>query len=727
MSPKNASDRALAGKSTWMGFLMVLVAAVTLESTNLITLVFSQKEIREKASKQAESQLVITRDKIMVVIDRTENIVWNSIWQAQRYLDMPDSLELVCRHIVVDSPYVVGSTIALVPGYYPSRPLFSPYIFETRDSLVVRSLATEDYDYPHQEWFSKPVELGTEYWSEPYLDTGGGDILMTTFSIPVKDSDGKVAAILTADVSLDWLTEQAGSVNVYSDAFNMVVSHTGRIMVCPEETLVMRQTLWDLAARMDDPKPYIELNNRMLAGETGNMVVDFRRKKHMIYYAPVKRTGWSMCVVIPQKAVYSGIRNIGLLVLLLQLVGLAMLIVILRSFFKSQQRNKEFNEKEKRMDQELQIARDIQMALVPNVTQSFQGRSELDLAAEILPAKEVGGDLYDSYIRDGKLFFCIGDVSGKGIPASLVMAMARAVFRSLSSHEDSPKKIVTAMNNSMSETNDNMMFVTLFCGTLDLESGHLRFCNAGHNPPLLLTGTIQELGVEPNLPLGIVPGMDFKEQECSLSYDDALFLYTDGLTEAENEGHEQFGMERMEAALHGKKSSKDHLDNMKKQVSLFVGDAPQSDDLTMLFIHFLGKGRSEAQHLTLHNDIRQISLLPGFIETVTQGKPLEPGVSAQLNLALEEAVTNIIDYAYPEGTDGTVDIDARWDGNSLSFIISDFGRAFDPTARDDVDITVGVNERPIGGLGIHLIRQIMDTVGYERRDGKNILTITKEL
>ena len=158
-----------------------------------------------------------------------------------------------------------------------------------------------------------------------------------------------------------------------------------------------------------------------------------------------------------------------------------------------------------------------------------------------------------------------------------------------------------------------------------------------------------------------------------------------------------------------------------------MGDAPQSDDLTMLFIHYLGEGKPEALHLTLHNDIRQISLLPGFLEEATQDMGIDPSVTTQLNLALEEAVANVISYAYPEGTDGTVDIDAKREGNSISFIISDSGTAFDPTARETVDISAGVDERPVGGLGIHLIREIMDTVSYERRDGKNILTITKNI
>ena len=183
----------------------------------------------------------------------------------------------------------------------------------------------------------------------------------------------------------------------------------------------------------------------------------------------------------------------------------------------------------------------------------------------------------------------------------------------------------------------------------------------------------------------------------------------------------------MTQVLRIRESAENHLDSIKQKVNEFVGEAPQSDDLTMLFIHYLGGSWPTVRHLTLRNDIRQISLLPGFIDEATRDMDIDPGVTSQLNLALEEAVANVVNYAYPEGTDGTVDIDAKRKGNSISFVISDSGKAFDPTARENVDISAGVRERPVGGLGIHLIRKIMDTVSYERRDGKNILTITKNI
>jgi sigma-B regulation protein RsbU (phosphoserine phosphatase) len=277
----------------------------------------------------------------------------------------------------------------------------------------------------------------------------------------------------------------------------------------------------------------------------------------------------------------------------------------------------------------------------------------------------------------------------------------------------------------MAETNESSMFVTFFCGVLDLEAGHLHYCNAGHNPPMILTDAIRMLPVEPNLPLGIVKGSDFVEQETDFKYDDALFLYTDGLSEAENVFQEQFGEARIKKVLHGKKHSEEHMKNIEQQVTLFVGEAPQSDDLTMLFIHYLGKANKTTHHLTLHSDVEQIALLPEFVEAVAGEAQLDHEAIFNLNLALEEAVSNVIMYAYPDGKDGVVDIEAIVDGKRVSFVVTDSGTPFDPTSKEHIDINAKMDERPIGGLGIHLVRTIMDTVNYERKGENNILIMTK--
>ncbi|MBQ7508623.1 MAG: SpoIIE family protein phosphatase, partial [Spirochaetales bacterium] len=500
----------------------------------------------------------------------------------------------------------------------------------------------------------------------------------------------------------------------------------GRFMVTPREDLIMSKTVDEVVGQLADSTSFKALNTAMSAGKTGETKVSISGEKNHVYYAPVERTGWSMCIIIPDSDIYGSIKKTYSLIILLQIFGLLILALILRSFVKNLLRNNELHEREKRMEGELLIASKIQMSMVPDSFLPFPERHDLDMAATIVPAKEVGGDLYDFFIKDEKLFFCIGDVSGKGVPASLVMAVTRTTFRTISAQEDSPEKIVAAMNNSLTDMNENEMFVTFFCGTLDMNTGHLRYCNAGHNPPIALTDRILVLPAVPNLPLGIVPGMKFVGQEMDLHYDDALFLYTDGLTEAENINQEQFGESRMEAALHGRKSAGDHLKDMEEKVKEFVGNAPQSDDLTMLFIHYIGSGKE--YHLTMSNDIHQISLLAGFIDRIAEENDLDPSLAMSLNLAIEEAATNAIMYAYPKGTEGNIELGAvAEEGGRLVFTLADKGKPFDPTKIPEADISAPVEDRPIGGLGIHLVRNIMDSISYKRLEGKNVLTMIKNI
>jgi len=671
---------------------LIMIAAVMLGATSLIQYVYSINALKEEAALRAQSELDGARSEIMDIVNQTESSVRNSIWIAKWVLENSlDSMMRVPQRIVQDNPGVAGSTLAVVPGYMASTSLCAPYVFRSMDGkgLEWTSLATSDYDYPSKEWFVKPLELGEGYWSEPYFDEGGGNFLMTTYSMPILDSENRPAAVVTADISLSWLGSVVDGMTIYPIALNTITSRGGQTMV----------------SAGDPPR----------SGE-----------KCLVYSAQVERTGWSMSITLPEREVYAGIRKVGYMVNFLQVIGLLMLVVILQLVTKSQRKYQQLDKQRERMQGELKIASDIQMAMVPKEFPPFPERHDLDMAADIVPAKEVGGDLYDYFIRDGKLFFCIGDVSGKGIPASLVMAVTRTSFRNLSAGEESPGRIIQAMNDSLSAMNDNSMFVTFFCGVLDLESGRLRYCNAGHNPPRILSKSIQELPVLPNLPLGVMAGWDYEEQELQLYYDDALFLYTDGLTEAENLQHEQFGEMRMEKGLHGRSGAYEHLVTMENLVKDFVGEAPQSDDLTMLFIHYLGKDSGEyGPTLLLHNDIRQIPRLKGWMDYVGSEYGVGDSLLAALNLAIEEALTNVIMYAYPKGSYGCIELRVGCESRELTFTLMDSGVAFDPTAAPEADITLSVQERSIGGLGIHLVRQIMDKVSYERKDGNNILTMKK--
>lgn len=589
MKKREITDKEVARQSAWGGLLLIIVAVVTLEATSLTQYYFSRRGIKQEATQRAESELEATELKIMDVVNQAEAAVRNSVWIAQWCLNTPDSLVRVTQRIITDNPVVKGSTVALVPGYLKKYPLFSPYTTIRPDGkLESLSLATEEYDYPSQEWFTKPIELDGGYWSEPYYDEGGGDILMVTYSLPIKDVKGRTAAVITADISLDWLTELVGSIHVYPTAFSMVVSRAGQFMVCPAETLVMKTSLSDFARQMEDSTGVSQLNDAMLAGQTGSMSIRARGMVNHVFFAPVSRTGWSLSIVIPDEEIFGSLKTVGRRVFLLQVLGILMILFILRYVARNQMKYKQLNERKEKIQSELQVAHNIQMSMIPKIFPAFPERKDLDMAAMLVPAKEVGGDLYDFFIREERLYFCVGDVSGKGVPASLVMAVTRSLFRSLAGRETSPTQIVSQMNTSMSDMNESNMFVTFFCGVLDMKTGHLEYCNAGHNAPLIFTDKIDMVPVMANLPLGIMKEFDFQQQSIDLHHDDALFLYTDGVTEAENINHELFGDERLEEVMHTRRTAQEHLEAVRDAITAFVGEAPQSDDITLLFIHYLG-------------------------------------------------------------------------------------------------------------------------------------------
>ena len=732
MKRKEQTESSFLRRSRWTGLMLVVVAAITLEATSIIQFYFSRRGIQQEAALRAEGELESTRLEIINVIDQAESAVRNNMWIARWCLNFQDSLSLVTSRLVEDNPVVMGSTIALVPGRYRRYPLYAPYSYQEAgsDSVRTKSLATPEYDYPSQEWFTKPIELQEGYWSEPYIDEGGGEILMTTFSMPIRDEHGVISAVLTADISLDWLTDLVGNINVYPKAFSILASRSGKLMVCPEESLIMHRTVQEAADGLEDTTAAHKIARAMLSGQTGSEDIVYRGKVQHVFFSKVERTGWAMSIVIPDSDINGHLRRIGAIVSGLQLLGLLMLALILLSYARNQRKNQELTEKKNKMESELHIARGIQMAMLPKIFPPFPERKDLDLYASIVPAKEVGGDLYDFFIRDEKLFFCIADVSGKGVPASLVMAVTRSHFRTTAAHENSPQRIIRLMNDAMADNNDSNMFVTLFCGTLDLATGQLIYCNAGHNAPEIVSADgVRPLDVFPNLPVGILAGMDFKDQETYLHGGDTLFLYTDGLTEAENVHQELFGEKRMEKTLQAGMTAVDQLRSMHRAVHAFVGSAEQSDDLTMLCIRFLGSAPDDGDghRLTLRNDIAEISRLQAFVDGIAREEQLPDPVASSLNLALEEAVTNVIMYAYPKGQEGRLDLQATRRPGELEFTLTDSGKAFDPTAAPVADVSLDAQERPIGGLGIFLVRQIMDKVAYRRTDGKNILSMTKNI
>ena len=370
--------------------------------------------------------------------------------------------------------------------------------------------------------------------------------------------------------------------------------------------------------------------------------------------------------------------------------------------------------------------------MIPKVFPPFPERNDINIYGSLVPAKVVGGDLYDFFIRDEKLYFCIGDVSGKSVPGALVMAAGYTLYHSLAAHESNPSRIMQALNEALSKDNETNMFVTMFIGVLDLPTGKLRYCNAGHEQPFIIGQKVRALPVKPHLPLGVVDDMIYTTQEEFLAKGEMVFLYTDGLTEAKDMKHEQFGLKRVESVLEtfveqGGIPTEALIHTISEKVAAFVGDAEQSDDLTLLAIQYTPQEKPIVLHesLTLTNKVSEITKLNTFVKSATTALNLETDLANKIKLAVEEAVTNCIEYAYPIGTVGDVVVDIEADDSTIRFIITDSGADFDPTKVSKADTTLSVDERPIGGLGVFLVRNLMDSINYERIKGKNVLRMEK--
>ena len=723
-----------------------------------------------------------SNEKINGMLASIETAVANNQLEIGENINAPDKMFDITEHILQQNPNIVGSAVAFRPNFYPQKGRqFAPYAYRQDSLILTKQLGSASYDYHHMDWYEGPMKEGKGYWSNPYLDEGGGEIPMITYSIPLNDRKEKKCGVLTADIALDWLSDliKEEDYDDFLDTYCFVIGRDGTFIVHPNKELVLKETVQEYCKRTDGAEDD-SLAVKMLAGGRGTNSIKVDGVRHFISYAPIERTGWAMCIVVPIDNLFEIGYILGAIVAIIMLMGVFIMSVVcylnirsvtkpisrfaytadqiakgnflvvlpqvkskdemlrLRNSFATMQRSlirqieetKQINEQKGRMESELQIARDIQMTMLPKTFPPFPDRSDIDVYAQLKPAKEVGGDLYDFYIRDEKLLYCIADVSGKGVPASLLMAMTRALFRTVSAHESNPAKIVSNINGPMAAENETDMFVTLFVGVLDLPTGRMRYCNAGHCAPLLIdsAGTrIGPLPVEPNIPVGILTDMKYKIQETTIDPNTTIFLYTDGLTEAENTRHVLFGEERLMEALQPlpPQSLIEHVTEVTRQ---FVGEAEQSDDMTMLTILY-SKQQSDIKlkrSITLPNNVEDVPQLASFTDEVCEALELEMSLTMSINLALEEAVVNVMSYAYPAGTKGNVNIEAEADEEWLKFVISDNGVPFDPTEKEEVDTTLNAEERPIGGLGIHLVRQIMDSINYEFIDDKNVLTLKKK-
>ena len=386
-----------------------------------------------------------------------------------------------------------------------------------------------------------------------------------------------------------------------------------------------------------------------------------------------------------------------------------------------------------RLEEGLKLAHDIQMSMLPKTFPPFPERRELDIFAAIAPAKKVGGDFYDFFFLDeDRLCFAIGDVSGKGVAAALFMAVIKTLFKAIAARVQNPSDILSTVNRQICRDNDSQMFTTLFCGILNTRTGEIKYSSGGHNPPYHISrGGVQQVPQTGGRVLGLVEDSSYGWGRLVLGSGETIFLYTDGVTEALDPAGQFFSERRLESILTQTKfaSTREQIDHLTSQITLFAAGAEQSDDITVLAIRYLGPAGSKNGELqfTLKNRVAEIARLGERLGEFAAGHQLTPSVLYDLNLALEEAVTNIISHGYSDHREHEILVRIRVESGEVIAELKDDARAFNPLTAPEADVTTPLDEKTAGGLGIHLMRKLMDGIEYQRVEDGNLLIMKKKL
>ncbi len=593
--------------------------------------------ILEQTEKQAETIVQAAVERILLITEPIEKIPRHI---ADSLIPGSHDIVKILKISLESNENIFGMAAAFEPYRFdPSVRQMCPYVYRSKGQINTTTLADPSYDYMKQDWYRIPKLSMSPEWSEPYFDRGGGNVLMSTFSYPVI-RNRQFMGVITADLAMSHLHKIVSGIHVLNSGYAFLVTARGSFISHPDSRLVMRKTLGEYASKSSN-KQLMKIASDIEKGKTGFSGFTLNKKKFQVYYHPIRSTGWTIGVVFPDDELFAPLKQLTRKMLFVSIPGLALLILAVawaagkitarisrlskisdiiakgdftsplpedtstdelgklsRSFKHMQQSLKSYMDDletaiaaRQRIESELGIAREIQMSILPKIFPPFPDQPEIDIHAVIRPAREVGGDFYDFFFIDEKHFcFVIGDVSGKGIPASLLKAVAKTLLKAGAMPGISPADILSKVNNELAEANEACMFVTVFLAVLNLETGSVKYCNAGHNPPLFKTcGKCMWICTNNQPALGVFPEVSYRTEQVCMAENDYLLLYTDGTNEAFNTAMEQFSSRRLRECFEKSSGSPESITrHILADIQNFVDEAAPSDDMTMLCIRYNG-------------------------------------------------------------------------------------------------------------------------------------------
>lgn len=579
------------------------------------TIYIAKQDVENEANQRANQSVKLIQNYVDDQLQRVEDVAYTllsttftgtsrkengeafvTIDPTRFVLPSEEKVYEMLESFINTNPFICGAAIGFEPFLYrESGPNgFAAYISALRGNTERYNLG-KFLDFRKSEWYEEAATRNRSYWSHPFREPSQNTVV-TSFSIPLHGYDRRIVGVLSLVINTQAFHDKCNEVSPFpgaevaiADADFRFISHTNESYITKSIAEIEQYQ----AYQYDD-----SIRIKMLDRQSGHYAINKGSKKEsMFYFAPVERAGWMISIECPKEEIYGSVDHMKKVTGIIAAFSMLFMILCFVLLFRRMQ---SVTEKKAGIERDLQIASAIQISMLPKLYPAFPDRKDLDVYGFLKPAKSVGGDLYDYFIKDGKFFFCIGDVSGKGVPASLFMAVIRALFRNISLHVNDPAMILSALNTALSDGNTHNMFCTMFLGVLDLETGHMDYCNAGHNSPV-----IRRLGKEgidvhfasplTNIALGVFDGFPYVKEETTLAPGEAIFMYTDGVTEAENAHKQLFGDNALLKALadarqHEIRSAKDFVDYVYGVIKSYAhGTAEQSDDITMLVVEYKGQ------------------------------------------------------------------------------------------------------------------------------------------
>ncbi|MDD3593999.1 MAG: SpoIIE family protein phosphatase [Candidatus Gastranaerophilales bacterium] len=695
-----------------------------------------------------------------------------------------DLLDFLVKKNFENNNLAVGGGVWFEPyKINPSKERVCAYAFHNDKEVVVDpSFAAEQYNYFTQMWYTsikKEIQDGLDVsWTPPYFDQTGTHALMTTIGAGIFDNDNNLIGMSTVDWKLDNIIKKVSELKPTPNSFALFADKdSGFILALTaknEEGNFVGKSLTDITwyspeletgdtfkyNRIDYMTFVKILDNDMLLVVNVPLSELYGDITHhlKLMLALILFTIFIIVLIIYVILTKNVNKPIDYLVKTAEQIGNGDLEVQMKidepqefaelasSFNKMTKDIKEYitnlnniTAEQKRIESELNIAKSIQNSVLPSVFPPYPSRTEFAIFASMQTAKEVGGDFYDFFFIDSDHFaFLIADVSGKGIPAALFMMNTKTLLKNIAKSGLSLDEVMTRVNNKIFKTNEQGFFVTIFLCVLELSTGKLSYVNAGHNPPLIkrVNGKFEYLKPEANLVAGAMNDFQYKSGEDKLNSGDFIFLYTDGITEAMNTAQEFYGEQRLLNTLN--KTEEINVENIlaevKSDVESFADDEVQTDDITMLAFEYKGaravnmkeikeKSFNGVKTFLLPADIAKFKNVLEWVEAMCEDADVPHYHRTKLNVAIEEIFVNISTYAYPP-KEGDVEISFKINkGNEIEVTFTDSGTPYNPLEQAPPDITLSAEERPVGGLGIFIVKNSMDFMGYEFKDRQNILTI----